>query len=144
MSSRPSLSNLESADERTIRLLNEEIAELHGKPDEPPLEKSGLAASLLSAEARLRDSGDLLHEVNHRAKNSIQIAISLLSLQMHATANDEVRAELATAIRRLSHIAAAHLILNSHSADDQVIGFREYLTTICAETHHALGADRSR
>ena len=142
MSSQPEVLNLESADERTIRLLNEEIVELHGKAGRANDREVGLAASLRSAEARLRDSGDLLHEVNHRAKNSIQIAISLLSLQMHSTANDEVRAELATAIRRLGHIAAAHLILNSHSADDQVIGFREYLTTICAETHHALGAEQ--
>ena len=142
MSSRPSLSSIETTDERTIRLLNEEVAELHGQAGHATVGKSGWRLRCGPAQARLRDSGDLLHEVNHRAKNSIQIAISLLSLQMHSTANDEVRAELATAIRRLGHIAAAHLILNSHSADDQVIGFREYLTTICAETHHALGAEQ--
>ena len=60
---------------------------------------------------------------------------------MHATANDQVQNELATAVRRLSHIAAAHVILNSQSADEQVIGFREYLTSICIETHKALGND---
>ena len=37
----------------------------------------------------------MLQEVNHRAKNSIQIAMSLLGLQMHATKNEEVRLELA-------------------------------------------------
>ena len=31
MSSRPSLSSIETTDERTIRLLNEEVAELHGQ-----------------------------------------------------------------------------------------------------------------
>lgn len=141
MSSRPNITNAETIDERTIRLLNEEIAGLHGEAGEASAREVGLAASLLSAEARLRNSGDMLHEVNHRAKNSIQIAISLLSLQMHATSSEQVRSELATAVRRLSHIAAAHLILNSQSADEQVIGFREYLTTICAETYKALGTD---
>jgi two-component sensor histidine kinase len=141
MSSRPSLSSIETTDERTIRLLNEEVAELHGQAGRATAREVGLAASLLSAQARLRDSGEMLHEVNHRAKNSVQIAISLLTLQMHATANDQVRSELATAVRRLSHIAAAHVILNSQSADDQVIGFREYLTSICIETHQALGND---
>jgi two-component sensor histidine kinase len=141
MSSRPDFSNAETTDERTIRLLNEEVTELHGQAGRASAREVGLAASLLSAEARLRNSGEMLHEVNHRAKNSIQIAISLLTLQMHATSSEEVRGELATAVRRLSHIAAAHLILNSQSADDQVIGFRDYLTTICAETHKALGND---
>jgi two-component sensor histidine kinase len=141
MSSRAKLSSAETTDERTIRLLNEEVAELHGQAGRASAREVGLAASLLSAEARLRNSGEMLHEVNHRAKNSIQIAISLLTLQMHATSNEEVRAELATAVSRLSHIAAAHLILNSQSPDDQVIGFREYLTNICAETHQALGND---
>lgn len=141
MSSRYSLSSVETTDERTIRLLNDEVAELHGQAGQANAREIGLAASLRSAEARLRNSGEMLHEVNHRAKNSVQIAISLLTLQMHATPNDEVRSELATAVRRLSHIAAAHLILNSQSPDYQVIGFREYLTSICAETHQALGND---
>jgi two-component sensor histidine kinase len=141
MSSRPSVSLAETTDERTIRLLNEEVAQLHGEAGRASAREVGLAASLLSAQARLRNSGDMLHEVNHRAKNSIQIAISLLTLQMHATSSDEVRGELATAVRRLSHIAAAHVILNSQSADEQVIAFRDYLTTICTETHKALGND---
>src|SRR3546814_19824131 len=72
MSSRPNLSSVETTDERTYRLLNEEIAGLHGEAGEASAREVGLAASLLSAEARLRNSGDMLHEVNHRAKNSIQ------------------------------------------------------------------------
>jgi len=38
----------------------------------------------------------MLHEVNHRAKNSI-LAWSLLGLQMRATKNKETRLELASA-----------------------------------------------
>ena len=132
----------ELTDERTIRLLHEEITDLQGQAGLANDREVGLAASLLAAETRLVDSGVMLHEVNHRAKNSIQIAMSLLGLQMHATKNEETRLELASAIRRLGNIAAAHLMLNSQSPDEQRTSFRAYLTLICTETHQSLGGDR--
>ena len=116
MSRRPSNGfQSETTDERTVRLLHDEITRLHGQAGRANDREVDLAASLLAAESRLLDSGVMLHEVNHRAKNSIQIAMSLLGLQMHATQSEEVRLELASAIRRLGNIAAAHLMLNSQS-----------------------------
>ena len=132
----------ETTDERTIRLLHDEITHLHGQAGRANDREVDLAASLVAAESRLRDSGVMLHEVNHRAKNSIQIAMSLLGLQMHATQSEEVRVELASAIRRLGNIAAAHLMLNSQSSDEQTTSFGAYLTLICTETHQSLGGDR--
>lgn len=132
----------ELTDELTIRLLHEEITGLQSQAGLASDREVGLAASLLAAETRLLNSGVLLHEVNHRAKNSIQIAMSLLGLQMHATKNEETRLELATAIRRLGNIAAAHLMLNSQSPDEQRTSFRAYLTLICTETHQSLGGER--
>lgn len=132
----------ETIDERTIRLLHEEIDGLQGQAGLASDREVGLAASLLEAETRLLNSGVMLHEVNHRAKNSIQIAMSLLGLQMHATHSEEVRLELASAIRRLGNIAAAHLLLNSQSPDEQRTAFRAYLTLICTETHQSLGGER--
>lgn len=132
----------ETIDERTIRLLHDEIADLQGQAGLASDREVNLAASLLAAETRLLDSGTMLHEVNHRAKNSIQIAMSLLGLQMHATKNEETRLELASAVRRLGNIAAAHLMLNSQSPDEQRTSFRAYLTLICTETHQSLGGER--
>ena len=132
----------ETIDERTIRLLYDEISELQGQAGQASDREVVLAASLLAAENRLLDSGVMLHEVNHRAKNSIQIAMSLLGLQMHATQNEETRIELASAIRRLGNIAAAHLMLNSQSPGEQRTAFRAYLTLICDETHQSLGGER--
>jgi two-component sensor histidine kinase len=134
--------SFETTDERTIRLLHAEIAGLRGQAGLASDREVRLAASLLAAETRLLTSGDMLHEVNHRAKNSIQIAMSLLGLQMHATTSDTVRHELASAIRRLGNISAAHLMLNSQSSDEQRTSFRAYLTLICNETHQSLGGDR--
>lgn len=143
MSSKPSNEMpSETTDERTIRLLHDEVAALQGQAGRANDREVDLAASLLAAESRLLDSGVMLHEVNHRAKNSIQIAMSLLGLQMHATKSEEVRLELASAIRRLGNIAAAHLMLNSQSPDEQRTSFRAYLTLICTETHQSLGGER--
>jgi two-component sensor histidine kinase len=132
----------ENTDERTIRLLHEEIAGLRGQAGLASDREVQLAASLLAAETRLLDSGAMLDEVNHRAKNNIQIAMSLLGLQMHATKSEEVRIELASAIRRLGNIAAAHVMLNSQSSDEQLSSFRSYLTLICTQTHQSLGGER--
>ncbi len=134
MSTKPSKALLETNDERTIRLLHDEISLLHGQAGRANDREVDLAASLLAAETRLLDSGVMLHEVNHRAKNSIQIAMSLL--------RQEVRLELASAIRRLGNIAAAHSMLNSQSPDEQTTAFRGYLTLICTETHQSLGGER--
>lgn len=132
----------ETTDQRTVRLLREEIFGLRDQAAFASEREVQLAASLLAAETQLVDSGAMLHEVNHRAKNNIQIAISLLALQMRATTSEEVRLELATAIRRLGSIAAAHLMLNSQSPNDQLTSFRAYLTLICTQTHQALGGER--
>src|SRR5688572_5784702 len=102
----------ETIDERTIRLLHEEICGLRGEAGLASDREVRLAASLLAAETRLIDSGTMLDEIKHRAMNNIQIAMSLLGLQMHATKSEEVRRELASAIRRLGNIAAAHRMLN--------------------------------
>ena len=143
MSSKPNYAMAaETTDERTIRLLHDEISALQGQAGRANEREVDLAASLLAAETRLLDSGVMLHEVNHRAKNSIQIAMSLLGLQMHATQIEEVRLELASAIRRLGNIAAAHLMLNSQSPEEQRTSFRAYLTLICTETHESLGGER--
>ena len=50
----------------------------------------------------------LLHEVNHRAKNSISMAIAMLRLQMGRQDKPEVSQALEDAIQRLDHLARIH------------------------------------
>ena len=83
----------------------------------------------------------MLHDVNHRAKNSIQIAISLLNVQRHASDDPEVRLSLASAVERLSHIARVHSMLYGHTPDQQVIDFGQYLEAFCTELREALAGD---
>jgi two-component sensor histidine kinase len=172
--------DLESADERTIRLLNEEVALLrrraaHSDKSIRRVEALADAAAARFAQrttlaskeiallrkrvshahkrertlkavakasnARSAERGAMLHEVNHRAKNSIQIAILLLNLQRHASDDPEVRLSLASAVERLSHIARVHSMLYGHTPDQQLIDFGEYLKTFCGELREALAGD---
>lgn len=123
----------ETAAERTIRLLNEEIASLRQRVDEGDQRERGLEAAAVVAAGRFAERGELLDEVNHRAKNSIQMAISLLDLQRLASPQPEVREALGQAIERLHHVARVHAMLYGHSPDEQSIDFAVYLRTVCAE-----------
>lgn len=172
--------DLESADERTIRLLNEEVALLRRRAAHSDkgirrveavadaaaarfAERSLLAAKEITllrkrvsnshqrekalkqvakaSNARSAERGAMLHEVNHRAKNSIQIAISLLNLQRHASDDPQVRLSLASAVERLGHIARVHSMLYGHAPDQQAIDFGEYLKSFCGELREALAGD---
>jgi two-component sensor histidine kinase len=172
--------DLESADERTIRFLNEEvgllrrraahsdkstrriealadaaaarfaqrsalaskeIALLRKRVSHAHKRERGLKAVAKASNARSSERAAMLHEVNHRAKNSIQIAISLLNAQRHASDDPEVRLSLASAVERLSHIARVHSMLYGHTPDQQVIDFGEYLKVFCSELREALAGD---
>ena len=172
--------DLESADERTIRLLNEEVALLrrraaHSDKSIRRIEaladasaarfaqrsnvaskeiallrrrvshahkrELGLKAAAKASNSRSAERGAMLHEVNHRAKNSIQIAISLLNMQRHASDDPQVQLSLASAVERLGHIARVHSMLYGHTPDQQAIDFGEYLKAFCGELRDALAGD---
>jgi two-component sensor histidine kinase len=172
--------DLESADERTIRLLNAEVALLrkraaHSDKAIRRVEAVADAAAAQFAERglllgreiallrkrvansnqreqalkaaakaslqRSAERGEMLHEVNHRAKNSIQMAISLLNMQRLASNDPQVRLALANGIERLGHIARVHSMLYMRAADQQAINFGEYLRTFCEELRIALADD---
>ncbi|MDB5366858.1 MAG: Signal transduction histidine kinase [Rhodospirillales bacterium] len=68
----------------------------------------------------------LLHEVNHRVKNSLQLVASLLNLQATATASDDVRDALHEASARIVAIALVHDRI--YKTDDvRTVDLGEYL-----------------
>jgi len=74
----------------------------------------------------------LLHEVNHRAKNSIAMAIAMLRLQMRRHDNSEISAALDEAVQRLDHLARIHEILYRQDSNDvQRIDMAAYLSELC-------------
>jgi two-component sensor histidine kinase len=83
-------------------------------------------------EAALDRHQVLLKEINHRVKNSLQIASSMLHLQA-STANDEgLSAQLAEASSRVSAIGRAYERL-AYDADVENIDLGAYLKAVCAD-----------
>ncbi|GIL40889.1 sensor histidine kinase [Roseiterribacter gracilis] len=68
----------------------------------------------------------LLHEVNHRVKNSLQLVASLLHLQANAATSEEVRTALNEASSRIVAVGLVHERL--YKADDvRTIDLGQYL-----------------
>ena len=123
------------------RLLGKEIALLRKRVAHSHQRESRLKAAAKASLERAADRGEMLHEVNHRAKNSIQLAISLLNIQRQASDDPQVRLALANGIERLGHIARIHSMLYMRAPDRQDIDFSEYLKTFCSELRVALAGD---
>ncbi|RKH82746.1 sensor histidine kinase, partial [Corallococcus praedator] len=81
----------------------------------------------------------LLHEVNHRVKNSLQLVTALLSLQAAQAAEPVLRASLLEARGRVAVVASMHQRLYSTSAHDRV-DLVAYLRELTAENAAAHGA----
>ncbi|KAB7644820.1 PAS domain-containing sensor histidine kinase [Polymorphobacter fuscus] len=89
-------------------------------------------------EDALKTSDVLLHEVNHRVKNSLQIVTSLLMLQAGQAKDPDLRQSLMEARGRIAVIAGMHQRLYSTSQHDRV-NFGEYVVDLAAETLTSLG-----
>lgn len=80
----------------------------------------------------LAEKDDLLKEVNHRIKNSLQLVSSLLTLQALTSRDAEMRRQLQEACGRIGTIAQVHQRL--HTAESlQVLAFAPCLRDLCAE-----------
>ncbi|MBO6767217.1 MAG: PAS domain S-box protein [Erythrobacter sp.] len=80
--------------------------------------------------AALKTKDVLLHEVNHRVKNSLHIITSLLELQ-ESSGDDDLTAHLREARGRVETVARVHERLYKTSAHDRVeiVGYLEDLLT---------------
>ena len=114
-----------------------------------PEELEAVARALLRlhrTEAELRRSLAerelLLREVNHRVKNSLQLVLSMLSLQGNEFREAGAREIFAKAIARVTAIASIHERLYQDS-DPLSIDMQTYLSGLCAELARAgIGEER--
>jgi two-component sensor histidine kinase len=84
----------------------------------------------------------LLKEVNHRVKNSLQLVLSMLSLQGHRFKEPETRELFTKAISRVTAIAAIHERLYQ-DADPLTVEMHTYLTGLCSELVRASGMEEN-
>ena len=96
-----------------------------------------LTESIREKDNLLGPGNVLLHEVNHRARNSIAMAISMLRLQMVRQGNPGVSEALENVIQRLDHLARIHeLLYRQDSNDVQSVDMAGYLTELCRKCGH--------
>ena len=83
---------------------------------------SALKLSLLAKDHRramaYRDAQ--LQDAHHRVKNTLQIAVSTLELDAHATTSDSARVALRIGIGRLRILAKVHELLGHETGNEQV------------------------
>jgi two-component sensor histidine kinase len=101
--------------------------------------KVELAAALLRERELLREKSALLQRQNmlaqefeHRLLNSLQVIVSLLSLQSRAATTVEAAAQLSIAAERVAAFGRVHRRL--HLLDHQKsVGFKPYLQHLCED-----------
>lgn len=98
------------------------------------------AEDALADASRIKDM--LLHEVNHRVKNSLQLVTSLLMLQAGKAGSPELKQSLLEARTRIGVVASLHQRLYSTEEHDRV-DLASYLLDLGNDTIAALdGSDR--
>ncbi len=93
-------------------------------------------------EALANERALLMSEMNHRVGNSLQLVVSLLSMQAHASQDDVLREALRSVIKRLSAIAHVHRRLYG-GGDVQSICLRSYLGSLVEDVSVTLSGDQT-
>jgi two-component sensor histidine kinase len=100
------------------------------------LDQVRLRAEKDSAEARLLASNDrlqaMLHEVNHRVANSLQLVSAFVHLQAATVEDEAARHALESTTQRIAAIAQVHRRLYS-SSDVERVDMQDYLVALAEE-----------
>ena len=91
-----------------------------------------LRASRDRFEALAAERALLIHEINHRVANSLQLASAFLRIQQSAASNPDAKAALSSAIARVAAIGHVHRQL--YAADDvSTVDLAHYLRHLTAD-----------
>jgi two-component sensor histidine kinase len=120
----PKMSDAHS-DGRTAR-----VSDLEMMLDLSRQQIASLSALVAEAQKEAQDARLMLKEVDHRAKNSLQLAASTLQLQAAEVRDPVAREQIVAAIQRLQSLAAIHAVLYK-SADGCGVDMAVWLTRVC-------------
>lgn len=104
--------------------------------------KRALAVCRSEVEAATRQKADRVaehwglqvREVDHRAKNSLQLAASMLLIHGKTTEDAEVRKQLESAATRLTTLARLHAVLHER-VSEKGVPLRPWLERVCEGLH---------
>lgn len=103
-----------------------------------------LKATLAEKDALLQQKETLLHEVNHRIKNSLQLVSSLLFLQSRRIKDKTAQEQFAAAHSRVLAIAKVHERLYRQTRTPDRIEFGTYLRDLCDDLVGTAFADQKQ
>ena len=86
----------------------------------------------------------LIREVNHRTKNALQLAVSLLGVQARHVDSPACRDALEAAMGRLKRVGEVHALLTYRSGRPDVIDCPDYLRRLCREMEESLSPSGGR
>ena len=101
-------------------------------------ERMALEASLQQA---LTDKDVLLHEIDHRVRNSLSMVAALLSMQGGSSPSAEVKQALTVAASRMQAVARVHERLYK-GKELGIVEFGAYLKEVCQDLRESLQRER--
>lgn len=105
--------------------------------------EEALREALIDNERHLGEKSALVQEIDHRAKNAIQLVMALLQLQINRTGDPQIREALASAVERLSWVAEAHAMLYQ-GEDPTLIDLGDYLRRLAPRLVAAMESEPGR
>lgn len=119
-----------------VKTVNEDFFDLLARAIDQALVAVRLRADKVDAEERLRDSNarlqTLLHEVNHRVANSLQLVSAFVHMQARSVTGEDARAALGDTQRRIAAIGQVHKRLYTSESIDAV-DMEDYLSALLRE-----------
>ncbi len=119
-----------------VKTVGEDFFDLLENAFQTALTQVALTTQKAEAEAALRASNArleaLLHEVNHRVANSLQLVSAFIHMQARALDDGAAKAALADTQARITAIAQVHRRLYT-SDDVQAVAMDDYLTALIGE-----------
>lgn len=97
-----------------------------------------LRDALAQGQEDIRYRDFLVREVNHRTKNALQLAVSLLSVQARHVDDPSCRDALETAMGRLRRVGEVHALLTYRNGSPDAIDCHDYLRRLCDEMEESL------
>ncbi len=124
-----------------IKIVGDDFFELLGSAVDQAIEKTRLQRERDRAEREVREAKEraevMLHEVNHRVANSLQLVASLVGLQSKSVVESSVRVALGEIQARISAIAGVHRRLYT-SQDVRSVEISEYLASLLKDLEATL------
>jgi PAS domain S-box-containing protein len=120
------------------RRLEETNARLQEEVERRQRTEATLRDALAQGQEDIRYRDFLVREVNHRTKNALQLAISLLGVKARHVEDPDCRGALETAMGRLRRVGEVHALLTYRSGSPDMIDCADYLRRLCREIEESV------